>query len=72
MKHTVTENDKHHINNLYFAPNFSLSTFLVVIEILFSKNIYTAYPHPFAVHRSRPSILADFALKDFKTISGIS
>ena len=25
--------------------------------------LYTVYPHPFAVHRSRPRILADFALK---------
>ena len=34
--------------------------------------LYTVYPHPFAVHRSLPRILSDFALKVFKVISEIS
>ena len=32
---------------------------------------YTVYPHPFAVHRSRSRILADFTLRVFFRISAI-
>ena len=32
--------NKHHINNFYFALQFVLSMFVVVLEIMFQLNIY--------------------------------
>ena len=37
-----------------------------------SRGSSAAYSHPFAVHRSRPRILADFVLNVFFIISAIS
>ena len=58
---------------MFFIYNFFLYIYKLVsfpIQSLFLLQNYhyidiTVYPHPFAVHRSRPHILADFAPKVF-------
>ena len=59
----VYSNNETNIKNYYVANHIYYIYTAIVIYIYNHAN--TVYPHSFAVHRSRPRILADFALKDF-------
>ena len=43
--------------------NVSSECILTYSLIITMRSLFTVHPHPFAVHRSRPHILADFAHK---------